>query len=104
MNKLVRLFRGVIHDLIIIITPKKILSKALSCEQVALSLVQNQENHIKKSIRIKMHMFICQCCTDYETQLNLINQSSKKIGQVNLTPEQSQVLKNSKANILKKHS
>lgn len=102
MNKMIRFFRAIIHDLIIILMPKEILSKTLSCEEVAKSILDHNEQNSKKPFRIRLHMFICQCCTDYDAQLKIIKLSSKTIGQVNLTPEQFAALKNSKENVLNK--
>ena len=64
--------------------PQSILKKMLSCEEVANILSQSCEI----SFRARMHIFICQCCTDYQSQLNIIEIQSKKMGIIHLSDEQ----------------
>ncbi len=102
MSKFIRIFRSIIHDLVILLVPKVLRKNMLSCEQVTQLLEQDQLSGSKR-LKLKMHLLICQCCTDYKKQMSIITQESKKLTQQALTPEQKKRIKNSKFSVIEKY-
>ncbi len=102
MNKFIRLIRSIIHDLVIFFVPKVLRKNMLSCEQVTQLLEQDHLSSSKK-VKLRMHLLICQCCTDYKSQVDIISEESKKLTQKSLTQEQLNRVKKSKFSIIEKY-
>lgn len=102
MNKIIRAIRIFVHDLMVFILPKSMLSHLMSCEDVSKILVEKRSLPLKKNIRVKLHILICQCCTDYKHQLQIIEENSKKLGNLELTPEQKDQINKSKEQLLER--
>ncbi len=97
------LLRRIIHFLTSFIPP--FMSKRMiNCEQAALYLAN--ENQLTGSLKykIKLHTFLCLCCTNYKQQLAFIEKQSNKLGTITLTPEQKATLISSKVDIIKKYA
>lgn len=101
MNKLIRLIRKVVHDLVLLITPKWARKHMLSCKEV-LSLLndQDQDHSFSKYMKLRMHLLICQCCTDYTDQMNIIEKQSQNLGKLQLTEDQINQINSSKTKVL----
>lgn len=101
MKKLIRLLRHTIHHLMALLMPKKILSKLLSCQEVAKILATTPKLPPVKSLRVKLHIFLCQHCTDYKDQLQIIKQKSKDLNNLEYDADQEKQMTESKHKVLK---
>ena len=88
MSKLIRIIRNIIHDLIMVLVPRFMRKGLMSCKEVAEILSGNTDLSKQYRFKLKMHLMICQCCTDYSEQLNIISTKSKKLKSLELTQEQ----------------
>ena len=90
-----------VHDLVIFTTPKWLKKKMISCEEVSKILTSNQKMGFFKKVQLKMHVLICQHCTDYKHQMIFINKSAKKIP-LTLIKTNSNQIERSKEEVLKR--
>jgi hypothetical protein len=95
MNKLIRIFRHLLHELVLFMVPKSIRKNMLSCEEVSRILADEEGHNSASVFKLKMHLFICQCCTDYSKQLNVIDERSRALSKVSLSDEQKSMIKKS---------
>lgn len=100
MNYLIRKIRFIVHELAVLLLPKFILRKLLSCEEISKILVEGENSPHRKSFRVKMHILICQCCTEYEKQLEIIEKNTQILKSMNLTEKQKEKISSSKAKVL----
>lgn len=100
MKKIKRFLRNLLHDFIIIMVPQFLRKNMLSCEQ-ASNMLQTTPNLSKiKSLKLKMHLLVCQCCTDSIEQIHVIQINSKKLDSINLSDAQRERIKNAKSKVL----
>lgn len=74
-----KLIRKIIHDLMMMIIPKSLRKNMLSCEEVSHIISENQELPTFSKLKLKMHLFICQKCLDYEKQIQFITENAHSI-------------------------
>lgn len=100
MSKIVRYARHIIHEIVIFLVPKTLRKNMLSCEDVS-RILSNEDSHAGHSkIKLKIHLLICQCCTDYSAQINIIKEKTNELSQIKLTSEQEEKIKASKQKLL----
>jgi hypothetical protein len=102
MNKLIRVIRHFLHEIVVNFTPPFMRKKMLSCQDVAFILSSGEDLTMTKKFKLKMHLLICQCCTDYESQLNIINHQAQKSIKLELTNEQKQQIEKSQEKVIEK--
>ena len=94
-----KLIRMIVHSLMAFM-PKAIRSKMMSCEEAA-HLLANQKN---PSLKLKMHVALCECCHSYSKQLSFIHNHLKSLPTAEITKEHVQKIKFDKLDIIKKYS
>ena len=100
---MIKLIRKIIHDIMMIIMPKSVQKSLLSCKEVARILTEEHDSlSTVKIIKLKMHIMICQSCTDYKKQISIIEKNSKKLPQIYLDQETLEKVNKSKDDILKR--
>lgn len=104
MNKIIRLMRNIVHDFMLLILPKKLLTKLLSCEEVSKILTMEEKAKLRNHPRVRFHILICQCCTDYKYQLEIIEKSSQKLKEFHLSTQQKDLINKSKQNLISRFS
>jgi hypothetical protein len=101
MNKFIKKFRALIHDAVILLVPKGIRKSFMpSCQQVS-EMLEAESLGFRKIIKLKMHLFICQCCVDYKNQVSIISAQARELGKIELTEAQKRKVQSSKSSILK---
>jgi hypothetical protein len=100
MNKFMRLFRKVMHDIMMSLAPKWLRKLMLTCEQISQILASDEKIPILKRIKLQSHLLICQCCKDYQTQIDLINTAAHKIAPPELSNEQLSKISKSQSKLL----
>jgi hypothetical protein len=102
MGKLTLIFRTILHDLVALLAPKWLKKRMMSCEDIAF-IISNETNiPLTKRIGLKMHLLICQCCTNYSQQLRIISEESKRVSAPKFTSAQEEQISKSKDDMLKK--
>lgn len=86
-----RLVRTALHAIIHVAMPKGQDPILMSCKQVT-EILTNDDLELPKTQRLKLnlHLLVCQCCTDYKEQLEIISKTAKKIYPIELTARQKQ--------------
>jgi hypothetical protein len=102
MNKLIVIFKTIMHDLVGALAPKWLKKRMMTCEDIAFLITNGTNIPFSKRFALKMHFLICQCCANYAAQLDLINEGSKKIAAPKFTAKQEEQISNSKDEMLKK--
>jgi hypothetical protein len=72
----------------------------MTCEEVSKILANKDKLSTPLIFKLKMHLFICQCCTDYSNQIKTIEEQTHKMGKVELTPQQIDSVKNFQKKII----
>jgi len=98
---MIKLVRKIIHDIIMLMMPKWLKKRAMSCSEAAHRLSENDQINLAMKLKLKMHVMICQHCTDYETQLNIIHKTAKDIPKVDLADNEIKQINDSKNNIIR---
>jgi hypothetical protein len=75
----------------------------LSCEEVSFVLASEQKITVLKRIKLKAHLMICQNCTDYTHQLEIIKKECKKIKSPQLSKEQNQQISNVQDKLIERY-
>lgn len=102
MNKLFKLIRHILHEMVVIFIPKRLRASIMpSCQRVS-EMLEEQNLSLSDGVKLRMHLFICQCCTDYKSQLNFMSNEAKKLEKINLTDTQKEKILKSKSEILEK--
>jgi len=99
-----KFLRHIIHEIVVTIVPKSLRKNMLSCKDVAFILATNPSLPLLKKLKLNMHILICQSCLNYQKQLILINNETKKLNKVKLTEEQMDIIKRSKEDQIKRLS
>ena len=94
-----KLIRMMVHSLMAFM-PKAIRSKMMSCEEAA-HLLANQKN---PSLKLKMHVALCECCHSYSKQLSFIHNQLGTLPTADLSKVDSDKMKFDKLDIIKKYS
>lgn len=102
MNKLIRVIRNFLHDFLPAITPKPLRKNLLSCKQVTELLLEADKLDWKTKMKLQIHLFICQCCTDYKTQVEFVTIKSKKIYPSVLSDEEKDRAQKIQTEVLKR--
>lgn len=102
MNKVIKFIRHLVHEVVVHMVPSFMRKNMLSCQDVAFILSSEDDLSLPKRVKLKLHLMICQCCTDYETQLKIINQKAYKAIKLELTPEQEAKIKKSQEELVQK--
>jgi hypothetical protein len=102
MNKIMRLIRTVLHDIVVAFAPKWIKKSMLTCEEISLILASDKQIPILTKVKLKSHLLICQCCTDYKKQISLINSAAQRIKSPDLTDDQLSKISSSEKKTLEK--
>ena len=107
MKKFKRLLKTILHDLTVVLTPKFLMKYMFSCEDVVRTLDKDHPDHIatdkKKvytNVKLQLHLLICTCCEDYQSQLKLLSKKSALL-KMNLSADDELKLKASQQKILK---
>lgn len=97
------LFRRILHSMMSLI-PSFITKRMLNCQDASIYLAN--ENSLQGSLkyRIKLHTFLCLCCSNYKDQLSFIDKQVHKIRKVELTPLQIEKVTNCQSDIISKYS
>ncbi|MFT6630400.1 MAG: hypothetical protein ACJAS4_000336 [Bacteriovoracaceae bacterium] len=88
------------HEFIVHLAPRSLRKRMMTCEEVSKILANNDKLSIPLIFKLKIHLFICQCCTDYSKQIKTIEEQTHKMGKVELTPQQLESVKNSQKKII----
>lgn len=99
-----KLIRKIIHDLMMIIIPKSLRKNMLSCEEVSHIIAEDIKLKSLKKIKLKMHLFICQKCLDYERQIQFINKSTTKLSFSAVEDRLDDKIKESEKNLINNYS
>ena len=76
----------------------------LSCKQVTKILNSEAKFPFGTRLKLNLHLLICQCCTDYKTQMKFISKEAKKIYDIKLNQQQELQLQKIKEQVIKNHS
>ncbi len=103
LNKVKRNMRHILHEVVVKIFPKSIRKRYfLSCQEASLMLEEKSQLNLLQQLKLNFHLFICQCCTDYKSQIMIITQYSKKLTQIKLTDKQKDKILSSQKKVIKK--
>lgn len=92
MRKITKFLRHIAHEVVTSLTPNFIKKHMISCEEVTQKMQSLDKLNKKDQAKIRMHLFICQCCLDYKEQLNMIQTKAKKLSPKKLNqPQQKRV-------------
>ena len=69
--------RKLLHDFLMFISPTFIRRRLLSCEQVSHIISENTSLAPIKSVKLKMHLFICKNCLNYKAQMKFLDAQIK---------------------------
>lgn len=69
--------RKILHDFLMLISPTFIRKRMLSCEQVSHIISENISLSPIKSVKLKMHLFICKNCLNYKAQMKFLDAQIK---------------------------
>ncbi len=97
MNKLIRLIRHLLHEIVVHFVPSFLKKNLLTCQEVSEILAKKPDLKRGRKIKLKMHLMICNCCNDYLGQMNIIEKSSKDLNVLHLTSDQSKKVDQGKA-------
>tara|TARA_Y100000590_G_C15094853_1_gene778960 strand:+ start:66 stop:383 length:318 start_codon:yes stop_codon:yes gene_type:complete len=100
--KIIKFLRHLLHEMVVYLVPNFLKKNVLRCSEVHKILASEPDLSFSGSLKLKFHILICQCCTDYSKQLKLIKNESKALGKVELTPEQKARVSKSRDQILEK--
>ena len=100
MRIVFKIIRRIVHDILMVISPPFLKRKLMSCKEISEILAKETELSGSKKLMFKMHLLICQCCTNYASELSLISESAKKIKAPNLNNEQLQQIQKSKQELI----
>lgn len=100
MNKLIRIFRHLIHEFVVLLVPRNLRKNLMTCEEVSKILANENSLSTSSTFKLKIHLFICQCCTDYSDQLKEIDAQAHKLSKIELTPQQKESVRKSQKKIL----
>ena len=82
--------------------PKWLQKYAISCAEASKVLSENGDQlNIMLRLKLKMHVVICQNCTNYKTQLDIIHKTAKNIPIIELANSEVQQINDSKENIIR---
>ena len=96
--------RKIIHDLMMVLMPKALKKKMLTCEQVAHIIAEKPDITKFKKAKLHMHLFICQSCLNYKNQIKIIDSTLNTMGKINLTDAQKEQISNSQINTINEYS
>lgn len=95
MKSITRKLRHLLHDLLMLIIPSFLRKKMmLSCSEITQIIATNEQMSFVKKMKLKSHLIICLCCSDYSDQLLMISKNCKKIKAPELTKAQLDMIKN----------
>ena len=96
------ILRKLIHILMNFI-PDSLRKYMLSCEDAALYVCNQDQLSGLFKYKVKMHIFLCVCCSNLNNQLRFIDKNCKELNKIKLTDEQLDKLQKSKASTIKKY-
>jgi hypothetical protein len=76
----------------------------LNCQDASIYLANEQSLQGTLKYRVKLHTFLCICCTNYKDQLRFIDKQGKKIRNVELTPQQIEKISSCQSDVISKYS
>lgn len=97
---MLNLIKSLLYSLVSKVFPKKIGRFFLTCEDSAQLLSNKDQITFSRKVRLKFHIFICHCCSNFEKQINLIDEHSCEINKRTLTSEHNEKIKSSKESAL----
>ncbi len=69
----------------------------ISCKEV--SLIISNSNTSKLSFKMKLHLFISNCCNDFKEKMHLLDQKAVKLREINLNKDQAHRVQESKREV-----
>lgn len=94
------ILRRIVHDIVMVLAPKKLKKLIMSCQEVSQILATKPELTVKKKMFLKMHILICECCTNYSKELDMISKQTKIVSAPKLTEDQKLQIKNSQQELI----
>lgn len=86
--------------MVVYLVPNFLKKNVLRCSEVYEILARESELRLGEKVKLKLHILICQCCTDYSKQLKLIKSESQALGKIELTSEQKARISKSRDKVL----
>lgn len=73
-----RLLRHILHFIVVTFTPGFLKPRLTSCQEIAEMIDSPAAPTGLKAIKFRAHIFMCNCCYDYELQIKLIKLEIQK--------------------------
>lgn len=100
--KIKKIIKHILHEMVVHLVPAFLKKNVLKCSDIHEILSQEKDLSFRTNLKLKFHILICQCCTDFYEQLKIIQNKSKSLGEIELTPEQLAKVKKSQEKIISK--